>query len=188
MFKAGKDRLVRRARRLLPVRLVRRFARQERGSTAIEFSLIALPFLALMFAILQTALVFFLGQTLESATTDSARLIMTGQAQLAGYDETKFKEEVCKRVSALFDCDGKIYINVKKYTSFSSVSTASPIKDGKLDTSAMGYDPGDPGDIVVVSLYYEWPIVVSLLGNDLADLGGNRLLVATSVFRNEPYK
>lgn len=188
MFKVEKDRLVRCACRLLPARLARRFVRQEKGSTAVEFALIALPFLALMFAILETALVFFLGQTLESATSDSARLIMTGQAQLAGYDETKFKEAVCDRVAALFDCDGKIYVNVKKYSSFSSVSTASPIKDGKLDTDAMGYDPGEPGDIVVVSLYYEWPIAVSLLGNDLANLGGSRLLVATSVFRNEPYK
>ena len=53
----------------------------------------------------------------------------------------------------------------------------------------MQYNPGGPGDIVVVTLYYEWPIYVSLLGNSLDNLnGGKRLLVATSVFRNEPYQ
>lgn len=188
MFKADRNRLLRCAFRLLPARLTRRFVRQEEGAAAVEFALVALPFLALIFAILETAVVFFAGQTLESATADSARLIMTGQAQLAGFDESKFKQEVCNRVAGMFDCDGKLYINVKKYTNFSSISTASPIKDDKLDTSAMGYEPGDPGDIVVVSLYYEWPIWVSLLGNDLANVGSSRLLVATSVFRNEPYK
>ena len=41
---------------------------------------------------------------------------------------------------------------------------------------------------MVVTLYYQWPIYVSLLNNNLANLGnGSRLLVATSVFRNEPY-
>jgi len=41
---------------------------------------------------------------------------------------------------------------------------------------------------VVVTLYYQWPIYVSLLGSNLANLSsGSRLLVATSVFRNEPY-
>jgi hypothetical protein len=41
---------------------------------------------------------------------------------------------------------------------------------------------------VVVRLYYQWPIYVSLLGDNLSNLSGNkRLLVATSVFRNEPY-
>jgi hypothetical protein len=52
----------------------------------------------------------------------------------------------------------------------------------------MAYSPGVQGSIVVVTLYYEWPIYVSLLGSNLSNLnGGSRLLVATSVFRNEPY-
>ena len=52
----------------------------------------------------------------------------------------------------------------------------------------MAYTPGGPGCIVVVSLYYQWPIYVSMFSNNLSNLSGNkRLLVATSVFRNEPY-
>jgi hypothetical protein len=52
----------------------------------------------------------------------------------------------------------------------------------------MSYTPGGAGDIVVVRLYYQWPVYVTLLGNDLSNLsGGRRLLVATSVFRNEPF-
>jgi hypothetical protein len=40
-----------------------------------------------------------------------------------------------------------------------------------------------------VSLYYQWPIYISLLGGNLSNLGnGKRLLAATSVFRVEPYK
>jgi hypothetical protein len=55
--------------------------------------------------------------------------------------------------------------------------------------TTMSYSPGTVGDIVVVSLYYQWPIYVSLLGNNLDNLnGGKRLLTATSVFRVEPYK
>jgi len=41
----------------------------------------------------------------------------------------------------------------------------------------------------VMKLYYQWPIYVSLLNTGFANLNGNkRLLVATSAFRNEPYK
>jgi hypothetical protein len=37
---------------------------------------------------------------------------------------------------------------------------------------------------VVVRLFYQWPIYVSLLQN----MSGNkRLLIATAAFRNEPY-
>ncbi len=72
-----------RARRMLPVR---RFARNKQGTTAVEFGLVAAPFLALLFAIIETAVVFFAGQTLETAVADTARLIMTGQAQAQAFN------------------------------------------------------------------------------------------------------
>jgi Flp pilus assembly protein TadG len=175
--------------RLLPRRALRRFIRQQDGSAAIEFGLVALPFLALTFAIMETALIFFAGQTLEAATAASARLIMTGQAQTAGFSATTFKTAVCNQIFGLFDCANGVYIDVKSYANFASVSTTQPITNGQLDTSNMAYTPGGPGSIVVVSLYYQWPVYVSLLSNNLQNLTGNkRLLVATSVFRNEPYQ
>jgi Flp pilus assembly protein TadG len=166
-----------------------RFARAQKGAAAVEFALVAAPFLALIFAILETALVFFAGQSLEAAATDAARLIMTGQAQTAGYSQTDFKTAVCSRLAGgLFDCSNGVYVDVKTYTSFTSINTALPIVNGQFDTSNMSYTPGSPGDIVVVRLYYQWPIYVSMFSNNLANLSGNkRLLVATSVFRNEPY-
>jgi hypothetical protein len=79
-------------------------------------------------------------------------------------------------------------VNVQKYSSFSSVNTAAPLNNGQFDSTKMNYSPGNPGCIVAVQLFYQWPIYVSLLGNNLANQsGGSRLLVATSVFRNEPY-
>ena len=58
---------------------LRRFARAREGSAAIEFGLVAAPFLALLFAIMETAFVFFAGQSLEYAASQGGRLIMTGQ-------------------------------------------------------------------------------------------------------------
>ncbi len=187
-------------RRLIPARLARHFVRRQDGAAAVEFALVALPFLALTFAIIETALVFFAGQTLEAAAADSARLIMTGQAQTdispttkaVGFSQEDFKNAVCDRVYGLFDCKNDLYVDVRTYTSFAAGATAlntSPISNGTFDTSKMQYNPGGAGDIVVVTLYYQWPIYVTVLGNSLDNLnGGNRLLVATSVFRTEPYE
>ena len=192
MFDVARTKIVAGLRRLLPARLARRFVRRQDGAAAVEFALVALPFLALTFAILETALVFFAGQTLEAAAADSARLIMTGQAQTGGFDKAAFKEAVCDRIYGLFDCENNVYVDVRTYSDFASSSTAvntSPIEDGKFDSSKVQYNPGGAGDIVVVTLYYQWPIYVTLLGNNLDNLnGGNRLLVATSVFRTEPYE
>ena len=176
----------------LPLRIAWRFARGQNGTAAVEFALVAVPFLALIFAILETALVFFANQTLETAATDAGRLIMTGQAQTASYSQDDFKKAVCDDLSSgLFNCTNGVYVSVQTYSSFSAASNGvntNPIVNGKFDTTNTPYSPGGPGDIVVVRLYYQWPIFVSLLGNNLSDLnGGDRLLVATSVFRNEPY-
>lgn len=169
--------------------LLCRFARARNGAAAVEFALVAVPFLALLFAIMETAFVFFAGQSLEFAVAQSGRLIMTGQADAAGYNQTTFKNKVCSSVVALFDCQNKLYVSVKNYSSFGSASTTPPYQNGQFDTSKMVYQPGNPGDVVVVSFYYQWPIYVSLLSNNLSNQNGNnRLLVATSVFRNEPYK
>jgi len=177
-----------RLRRLVPIRVVRRFARQQGGAAAVEFALVAVPFLALTFAILETALVFFAGQTLETAVTDASRLILTGQAQTANYTQADFKNAVCARVYGLFDCAGGIYVDVKNYSSFSSINNTPPVNNGTFDSSKVAYQLAGPNCIQVVTVYYQWPIYVTMLGNNLANLSGNkRLLAATAVFRNEPY-
>ena len=76
---------------------------------------------------------------------------------------------------------------VRTYSSFSSVSNSLPITNGNLVNNFI-YQPGNPGDIVVVRVMYEWPIFVNLMGDSVANMSNNtRLLVATAAFRNEPY-
>lgn len=182
MLKLMKKRLAK--RRLLALRAMRRLARKQDGSAAVEFGMVAAPFFLLIFAILETALVLFASQTLETAVADSSRLIMTGQAQAQGFSQSAFKDAVCARIYGLFDCANGVYVDVKTYTSFSNVDLASPLDQSGNFQNNMTYQPGGPGDIVVVRLFYEWPIYVSLLQN----MSGNkRLLVATAAFRNEPF-
>jgi Flp pilus assembly protein TadG len=169
-------------------RALRRFRRNRRGSAAVEFALVAPVFFALLFAIIETAIVFFAGQVLETVTQDSARMIMTGQAQNAGFSASQFKTYVCGKVSVLFDCANGIYVDVQSYPAFTNVSISDPIDGAKNFVPTMQYSPGGPGDIVVVRLFYQWPLFVTGLGYDISNLSGSkRLLAATAAFRNEPY-
>lgn len=164
----------------------RRFGRSRRGSVAVEFALIAPIFFGLLFAILETGVMFFAGQYLETITQESARMIMTGQAQTGSYTQAQFKTYVCNQVVALFSC-GSIYVDVQSYSSFQSVSINSQISSGSF-VNTMQYNPGGPGDIVVVRLFYQWPQIVTGLGYNVTNLNGNyRLLSATAAFKNEPY-
>src|SRR3954466_5691841 len=114
-------------RKILDIESVRGFARGNDGAAAVEFGMVAAPFLALLFAIMETALIFFSGQALETAVADSARLIMTGQAQSQGLTQATFKNAVCARIYGLFDCQNGIYVDVQTFTSFSGITMNSPL-------------------------------------------------------------
>ena len=172
-----------------------RLAASESGATAVEFGLVAAPFLALLVALLQTAMVFFAGRVLDEITDQASRYVMTGQAQSANMTQAGFKNYLCTGanttglVNALFTCSN-FMINVQNYSSFSSASTSTPtltFNNGNV-SNTWTWSPGNPGDIVVVQVMYQWPIVLGPLGFNLSNLSnGNRLLVSTAVFKNEPY-
>lgn len=166
---------------------LRRFRRSRRGSAAVEFALVAPVFFALLFAIIETAIVFFAGQVLESITQNSARMILTGQAQSGGYTQAQFQSYVCGQIPALFTCSN-VYVDVESYPSFSNVTINSQIDGSNNFINNMKYCPGNAGDIVVVRLFYQWPLFVTGLGYNISNLSGSkRLLAATAAFKNEPF-
>ena len=168
--------------------ILRRFRRNRRGSAAVEFALVAPIFFAVLFAIIELALVFFASQILETVTQDTARLIMTGQAQNASFTQGQFKNAVCAKLTVMFDCVNGVSIDVQSYPTFATVNISDPIDAGKNFVPPNNYIPGGPGDIVVVRLFYKWPLFVTGLGFNVANIGGNqRLLTATAAFQNEPY-
>ena len=171
------------------VPLLARFVKHQDGAVAIEFGLVLAPFLLLLFMIMETALVFFAGQTLETAAADSARLIKTGQAQTQGLNTDTFKQAVCARIYGLFDCSQGMMVDVKAYSQFSSIDGATVPVDPATGDPKTRYEPGGPGEIVVVTLMYKWPISVTMTQAFLGNQNGKsaRMLTSTVAFRNEPY-
>ena len=175
----------------------RAFLRCRNGATAVEFALVAAPFLALLVGILQSALVFFASRVLDEVTEEAARNLMTGQAQQGNVTQANFLNNyVCggsntsALVSALFTC-ANIMVNVQSYADFGSANTSSPTltynPNGTV-SNTWSYNTGNPGDVLVIEVIYEWPIVLGPLGMNLSNLSdGNRELVSVAVFKSEPY-
>ena len=190
MLRHCKIKVARGGKRLLRLMPFRRLARSQDGVTAVEFGMVAAPFLGLLFAISELGLVFFAGQTLETATADTSRLILTGQA--IGFDAATFKQQVCNRLHGLFgspsSCTANLMIQVQNLQKTFGHVPPKPKPDpitGKYPDDA--YDGGGPGCVVVVRVMYVWRVYATL-GFNLSDVApGKRLLMATAAFRNEPY-
>jgi Flp pilus assembly protein TadG len=169
-----------------------RFGHDENGATAIEFALLGPPFFAIIGAILETSVVLFSSQVLDSAVSDANRLIRTGQAQAAGYTQAQFKTAICGRLFGLFgDCSG-LRVRVTQINDFASAQVTSPLQTDCVETCEWtieeAFDPGKGSGIVVVQAYYKWPVILGYRDVGLADQpDGTRLLATVRVFRNEPF-
>lgn len=171
-------------------RTLRRFRRDESGHAAVEFGLVALPFFLLMLGLGELGLIGFAQTSLDHAATEVSRQIRTGQAQTGGTSYTQMKTMLCNEMDNLgnLDCNSNLFLDVDTFASFVAVSNTSPLSGGNLNQSGFGYNPGVSSSIVVVRAYYKWHVLTPIFQEVFANMnGGDRLLVSTLMFRNEPY-
>lgn len=173
--------------------VVRRFTRATDGSTAVEFAMIAAPFVFLLCAIFELAIMFLASQLLDTATNDTARLIRTGQASTSVSSASAFATQVCNRLYVLFDCS-KLAVESKTYANFAAVgdlSSTSVYNDasGNFDpTKVTSYQTGGGSCIVVVRVFYPYPVFFKTLLWDASSApNGKIMMVGVAAFRNEPF-
>ncbi|MEZ5956833.1 MAG: TadE/TadG family type IV pilus assembly protein [Hyphomonadaceae bacterium] len=174
------------------MRAFRRFARARRGSAAVEFALVAMPFFLLTFGLAEVAMIGFAQTSLDFGVSETARQIRTGRAQMSGVTEAQIRAELCDEINnfIVMGCDGNLFLDVRRFSSFvdASNNAMNPVQNNSFDSGGMGYQPGQPSDIVVVRAYYRWRVITPLFEPIFQNVsGGERVLVSTMMFRNEPY-
>lgn len=180
------------SRALRKMKSVRRFARARRGTAAVEFALVLMPFFLLTFGLAEVSMIGFAQTSLDFAVSETARQIRTGQAQSGGVTEAQIRTELCSELNnfIVMGCDGNLYLDVRRFNSFvdASNNAQTPIQNNQFSTAGMGYQPGQPSDIVVVRAYYRWRVMTPLFEPIFQNIsGGERILVSTMMFRNEPF-
>ena len=152
--------------------------------------MVATPFFFLIFAVLELGLVFLVDSVLENAVVEASRLVRTGQADTGNISAAQFKTALCAEMAVFEgDCDTRADIDVRVMPEFSDGIPASPIKNGVLDKSEMQYDRGDPGDLMLVRVFYSQPLVTPFMQEAMSRLNsGAAVISVATAFRNEPYR
>ena len=164
--------------------------KDESGFTAVEFALVAMPFVMLILGVIQIALFYFTTFSLENALERAAREIRTGQAQSQSIDAQAFKDKVCANMPGFADCAGHVRVDVRSFGSFSGIQgNTPPGLDGEGNLgSNFNFAPGQGGDVVLVTAFYEWTLTKYIPFLELGNMaGGSRLIQAAVAFRNEPF-
>ena len=167
------------------------FRTDERGVAAIEFGIVALPFLVLILGSLQLSIIYFADQALETFTETWSRQILVGLVQQQNLTAAQYKTQLCAQLPSLFNCNN-FYVDVVSIAatqSFAGADVSLPTltfdASGNV-TNSWRFQPGSAGNIVVVRMLYQWSVFNLPLGLNLINqTNGSRLLMATAVFKNE---
>ena len=183
----------------------RRLRTDKKGSAAVEFAFVAPVFFLLLMGTVEAGIIFFAQSSLQNAVNDAARLVRTGQSACfsldannlcVGMTAAQFRTQVCDEVVTLLqnctvDAQGNsdLQFDVTAYPAgFTGVANSSPLDAAQNLPNMTAFNTGDACDVVLVRAYYRWPVFTPMLNFFLANMGGNKHLLATAAaFRNEPY-
>jgi Flp pilus assembly protein TadG len=160
------------------------------GAAAVEFALVAIPLFWMIFGMLEFGAMSLVQTNLDNALAETGRTIRTGAAQSGGLTKADLEEEICDNLNQIMSltCNGHLYLDVDRYDSFAAVGNGSPLNNGAMDQTQLGYTPGGADEVILVRAYYQWEILTPLFGAIFANMqDGQRLVVSSMLFRNEPF-
>ncbi|WP_010184582.1 TadE family protein [Sphingomonas sp. PAMC 26605] len=176
----------------------------------MEFAIVGPAFIALVLAVLYTALIFLAHQMLETAALAAARLLTTGSAQTlalanghVGMSASDLKNTICNGTTGtdpngqtitipallppMLSCS-RLTVNVSTANSYNVASTAAPTftynSQGVITSTNTGYNTQSGGDgqnqIVVLQLIYLWPTGVGPLGLNFVNQPNNNRMLVAT--------
>ena len=175
------------------LRGLRRFGSDTAGAAALEFAFVAGPFLFMLFAVMEIALIFLLSTSLDAASDKAARRIRTGQFQSASQTKADFKTAICANMTWMASgCTTNLMVHVTIHDQYNQVTNYDPI-DTTTGTRRLKAEQNfpvlAPEKVVVVRSYYQWPLISPFMTDALQRTdNGKALISATQTFVTEPYQ
>ncbi|MCC7304798.1 MAG: pilus assembly protein [Alphaproteobacteria bacterium] len=169
-------------------KFLKRWVGKKEGTTAIEFSLMVIPYLFLTLGIIELSVMYASASLLEGATSSAARLIRTGQLQQGGGDpETQFRTALCNYATVLINCNDVI-VEVQTLESFDDYDEMQPQYDEDGNMISSGFSAGGSNDKVLIRVAYRYTMLTPFIGPLLTGPSNSRLFMSTIVLQTEPYQ
>jgi hypothetical protein len=146
----------------------------QRGQTVVEFTLIALLFFVLFFAIVEFAHLFYVRLALRHALAEAGRFMVTGQTLADSSGESMPRAEA---IQSIFE----------KWL----VGTGAGLQEFVMTCGGAPCSGGGPGETVTLTVTFYKPLFVTYFANFLGGSNGcpeGRVCFSMSTtWKNEPY-
>ncbi len=189
---------------------LRRLCRCRKGGTAIEFAVVAGLLFTFLFGIIEFSMYSLANVLLEGSMREASRFGITGYTTGAASREDQIRAIIDGRTMGLIDIDDSSFkLDVLVYPSFADIGKPEPWddvnppgnnngvydageaytdinKNGKWDADMGASGAGGPGDVVLYTVTYDWPLW-SYLATLIGGPDGKLPLIASMAVRNEPW-
>ncbi len=169
----------------------------------LEFAMVSPAYLALTLASIQTGLVYFDSQTLQTAADIAARQILIGNLT-TGLSSSQTQTKIASIVKAnlpltMTGANDTVYIDFQTGSNFSQISANSQTigydSNGNISNTFVSNSQAGACTVGVLKLYYLAPQVSlffptmsgNTIGLNLANTKSSRLVVGTSVLKTEAF-
>lgn len=180
-------------------KLLKRFFFNNRGTSAVEFGLLATPFLGIVFATLEVGYTHFQQAALAEAVDQVARTMAIGSIQnntsindVVSFRDTYLCASNGKRlIPSNFDCN-RLAIDVRPASSLNAINVTNDV----YKSASNKFCPGQGGTTVVMRVTYPLPTIFPVnifnrsvgLANDVPNrTGWFRILSGSAIFMIEPF-
>jgi Flp pilus assembly protein TadG len=159
------------------------------GAAAVEFAIVGSSFMLMLVASFEFGYMLLIQSVLDNSARDAARLVRTGQAQGSANAQNTFSALLCNDVGALIGCGNLVYASqvFNDWTSAQTAMNAPLTRDANGNFVPPPFSPGTQGQIVVVTVTYNYPFFTPWVGGLLGGASKSAFLMSTVVFQNEPY-
>ncbi len=180
----------------------RRLAADRTAGAAIEFAFAAPLLIVFLLGIIEVAMALFASSLLEASVREAARYGITGYTYSGVSRETVIRNIVANDTVGLIDIN-KVTVSSLTYKSFTQIGQPEPYTDsnhngqwdsgeaytdingnGKWDADMGASGAGGPGDVVLYTVSYSWPLITGYLSDAM---GLHIPLSASYAVRNEPW-
>ena len=190
-------------------RMLGRVARRRDGAATVEFALVAVPFMMLIFCIIELSLILVVDLSLTNATLLLARQIRVGSliavsSSISASSGTTisladFKQAICSNILIVptATCLNSLQIDLRTQSAFAGQTNPNPVSGTNFSNTALCFYSGISGSIVELRAFYLWPLLnpvllapfvqtTTITTSSGTTSGSYFLLFSSEVFRNEP--
>lgn len=166
----------------LHISLFKRFLKEGKAATAVEFAITAPLYLFTLLGAFELAIILLSSVVLEGAVSNAARENITGSSSESETRAQMLQRIIKQDTIGVLD-QKKILLTSRSFVSFREMTAAERQSAGMPELVGESLNPGGAGELVLFKIVYDWKSITPFFGA----VSESGLMREASVFRITSY-